>query len=159
MKFQVWFLMFAIIVALIFLTCDAMAQDKTYTTRYTLPKVPITYTAEGAPQKCLSTDQWKVVVLMASDYRGLYDWRLETLGILSAHAALAQSYELTIKNLNAQIGVLKKDREYLTLRLEQSYKFGQQQVKSRKVERIMMWAVIVVQSGVILVGGIKGIAN
>jgi hypothetical protein len=140
-------------------TCNAAAQDKTYTTRYSLPKVPITYDSEGLPQKCLNTEQWKVVVLMASDYVGLYDWRLQTLGILSAHESLAQDYESRIQGLQYQIEVLKDDRKYLTMRLDQSYKFGQQQVKSRKIERIMMWAVIVVQSGVILVGGIKGIAN
>ena len=154
-----FFFVFASLLIVLTVPRCADAQESDYAIRYTLTKVPTTFDENKMPQKCLNTQQWKTVMLMSSDYRGLYDWRLKTLGTLAAHDKLVGSYELMLKTKDMRIDELKRDRKYLTMRLDQSYQFGQSQVKSRKIERIMMWAVIVVQSGVILVGGVKGIAQ
>jgi len=124
-----------------------------------MPSVSTTTTAEGVAQKCYNVEQFKTLLLIVSDYHGLYDWRLTTLGILSANKSIINSYELALSNKDNQIKVLTQDREFLNLRLKQSYKVAESQSKSLQIERILMWGVIVVQSGVILVAGIKGVAQ
>jgi hypothetical protein len=123
--------------------------------RYTLPEVPTTVT-NGVEYKCLNAPQWQHVILIASDYQALYDLRIKMQATIDLSDQLNLSWQLAVKNRDAQIKVLKEDRDYLTLRLNQSIKTQEKDSRSLKLEKGVMWGVIALQSILLLVIGIKG---
>lgn len=138
-------------------SCNALAQDNPYEpsrVRYKLPQVA---TVEG--QKCLTPDQWQQVLIVASEYKGLFEWRLKIEPTLLAYTALQNSYERDIQILEGQIKILKDDREYLQLRLGQETKARTRFSKLYKLEKGLMWGIIAVETVVIAILGIKGTAN
>ncbi len=138
---------------LLFVTFDASAQEPSRV-RYKLPKVE----TNDAGEKCLNSEKWQKVILMASEYKGLFDWRLKIDPTLIEYASLKDTYELKLKIKDEQIALLKEDREYLQLRLGQSEKARTAHTTSYKIEKGIMWAVIAVETVVIGVLGVKGVA-
>ena len=110
-------------------------------------------------EKCLNVTQWKQVMAVALQNKGLYEWRLEIEPTIFLYQSLEKSYELKLSILQEQVDLLKDDREYLQLRLDQSRKALTQGDKGAKFEKIVMWGVIVIETVVIGVFGIKGAAN
>lgn len=150
-----------IVVIILILLCNLPVQaqeqnphDEPSRVRYKLPQV-----ATVDEQKCLTTDQWNQVILIASEYKGLFEWRLKIEPTLLEYAALKKSYEHDIQTLEREIQLLKDNREYLELRLGQSEKARTQFSKSYKLEKGVMWAVIAIETVVIGILGVKGTAN
>lgn len=151
-----------IVVLGLILLCNlpAMAQEpnpyekEPSRVRYKLPKVA---TVDG--QKCLSAEQWNQVILIASEYKGLFEWRLKIEPTLLAYDALKNAYDRDIDILEREIQLLKDNREYLELRLGQAETARTKFRKSYKLEKGIMWAVIAVETVVIGILGIKGTAN
>ncbi len=147
-----------ITIFLVFLTCviapDAFGDEpkEPSRVRYQLPEVPTNVDGE----KCLNTAEWKMVLLVASEYKGLFDWRLTIEPTLAEYEALEASYILKVGVLNSQIKTLTDDREYLQLRLGQTEKTRNKQRTAYKIEKGIMWAVIAVETIVIGVLGVRG---
>lgn len=132
--------------------------DDTFPVRYNLPEVDTEHRDTG-DYKCLSTEQWKRVLLIANDYKGLYDWRLKIQGTLDAHALLVVSYEATIKNLGEQIKEYKRDSEYWQLRLKQTEEAKADAVFESKLEKYGYLVAIVLETGIIAYMGVQGLAD
>ena len=113
--------------------------------RYKLPVVP----ANADGNRVLTEEQWQQVILIASEYKGLFEWRLAIEPTLIKYQSLERTYELRIEGLNHQIALLTNSREFLTLRLGQEQKNKLDVMRSQKVERIVMWCVIVAETIVI----------
>ena len=123
--------------------------------RYKLPKV----TTNDAGDKCLDTPQWNQVILVASEYKGLFDWRLEIDPTLLKYASLEESYLLHVSILEREIKELKDSRTFLQLRLGQETKARTRSGKTYKLEKGLMWGIIAIETVVIGILGIKGTAN
>jgi hypothetical protein len=107
--------------------------------RYTMPSVPTT-TVDGQQVKCLSTSDWKTVLLITNAFHGLYDWRLEVHSILRAQADIITAYELKISSYEASLKIHESDRDYLTTRLDKEKDWALKLEKSKGVE-IMIWKI------------------
>lgn len=138
------------------LTLSYTAQaDEPSRVRYRLPVVPTN--ADG--NKCLDTAQWNQVILVASEYKGLFDWRLDIDPTLLKYASLEESYLLQISFFEREIKELKDSREYLLLRLGQETKAKSRTSKIYKLEKGLMWGMIAIETVVIGILGIKGTAD
>jgi len=122
--------------------------------RYNLPKVETTV-LDGANYKCLSTPQWQRVILLGSEYHGLYDSRLELQGVIAAQADVRKAYELRIQGFQHTIKILQADRKYLNTRVLDTAKTAQKKILRERIEKYILYAVILAETFYI---GYKGIA-
>jgi len=137
---------------------SAAAQDnpsEPSRVRYKLPVVP----TDDAGMKCLDNTQWQQVIKVASEYKGLFEWRLAIEPTLMKYQTLEKDYELQISIMQMQIDELKDSREYLQLRLKQERGANLRFNKSYKIEKALMWGIIAIETVVIGISGIRGIAN
>ena len=137
------------------LTSPLHAKDFVPGPRYNLPKVETTV-LEGANYKCLNTPQWQKVLLIGSEYHGLYDSRLELQGAVKAHADIEQAYVLRIQGLKGTIKTLQADRKYLNTRVLDTVKSAQKQVLRERIEKYILYAIILAETFYI---GYKGIVD
>lgn len=140
---------------LMFLASPAYADDNPYSTLRELP-VPTIQTVNGTQQACVDTDGWKKVMLIAVDYRGLFFWRLEILGVLSAHEQIVTAYELKISSYADTLKVLQAERSYLNTRVHELEDALNKRELANKLERYLAWGLVVVE-GIAL--GALGIAS
>lgn len=150
---------YLIVFILLLVPAAVFAQDEIetnpYTQLYTLP-MPAIQEIGGDKLLCTTAKEWQKVMLIANDYRGLFMWRLEIQGALAAHDEIVQAYELKITSYEASIKLLKEDRTYYKTRvgeLESALLAGG---KSHKVEKMLMWGVILVETVAI---GALGVAS
>lgn len=142
-------------------------------TRYSLPEVPtivrdgdkIICTRDGVEYDCikdkteyklLTFGQWQTVLLLANAYKGLYDWRLETQGVLAVHTDVENYYEDLIKGKDQIIKNYKQDIEYLTFRLKQENQKSNKSEFNTKLERSVLWGIILAETVTMFVVGVKG---
>jgi hypothetical protein len=118
------------------LSSSATAQDKKFTERYRLPSVQ----TNAAGDKCLNAEQWDRVILIASEYRGLYDWRLEIMPALTLHGEVVEDLERVIKARETQIKLLQGDRDYLKSRVLEEHQFALDIQKSEKMS-VLGWKI------------------
>lgn len=114
--------------------------------RYNLPVVETSKNLQGEEVKCLNVNQWKTVQLIANEYHGLYDWRLQIEGVLKTHEQMISTYEQMLKNYEQVIKFQNQDREYLTLRLNQEIKAAKSIKLQDKIEKVGLWAIVVVET-------------
>lgn len=107
--------------------------------RYALPQAAVR-DIDGEKLWCLDVEQRKTVMLMASEFHGLYDWRLKVYSILRAQRDILQSYELKISSYEASLKVHESDRDYLTTRLDKEEQWGIRLEKSKGYE-ILAWKI------------------
>lgn len=143
-------LLFSILFILVFTVSRLAAAYDVDLTRYTLPTVP-TRVLEGTPYKCLDTEQWKTVLIIAREYQGLYDWRLITLSTLNAHKEIVFSYETTIGQYQAIITEKDNYIKYLKLRLDDTEKSLALTRFKGDAETYVLWAVVAVET-ILMVG-------
>ena len=147
-----------LLLILFFLSVPLRAAEKVYKTRYTLPEVADT-DIEGAPHKCLNVIQWQRVLVIANDYKSLYDWRLETLGVLAGYNQLQLEHDQLIVEYESIIKIHERDREYLNMRLNDEISHKAKLRLKNNIEQYVMWAVILAETIVIGVFGINEISK
>ncbi len=64
-----------------------------------------------------------------------------------------------MKEKDNQLTLLTDHRTYLEQRINDLKTFQIREYKSKRIEKAVMWGVIVLQSGVILVAGVASISN
>lgn len=123
-------------------------------TRYTLPP-GVTQTIDGVKMKCFAGPAYATVSLIGLSYSKLYDWRLSTLGELRAYRlALAAQLKLTLRH-ERMVTTLLKERDRLYLRLNQSNDTINDTLTGFRYEKYALWAAIVIETGYILVQGLR----
>jgi len=135
----------------------AVAEEP-YTQLYKLP-VPEKCNVEDEEKWCIDLDDWKTIVLMANDYRGLFMWRLEISGALDAHEDVIMGYDLKVQALENSLSILQKERDYKNTRIEELESYFRQGNREHKLEKCLMWGVILVETIAIGALGISGFAH
>ena len=120
-------------------------------TRYLLPEIK----TNEAGVKCLNTQQWQRVILIAGEYQSLFNWRLEVETVLLRYVGLEEAFELHLRNLKEQVVALKDDRSYLHLRLDQSEKTIAKQRNSFKLDTALLVGTAIVAIIVVTVLSVK----
>ncbi len=115
---------------------SVIAQDNKFAERYRLPVIE----TNASGEKCLNEPQWSQVILVASEYKGLYEWRIQTLAAIQSHQLLVTDFEQLVGNLKLQINLLENDRKYLTTRVSEVEKFSLQTQKSQKIS-VLGWKI------------------
>jgi hypothetical protein len=105
--------------------------------------------------KCLNTDQWKDVLLLANDYQGLFNWRLQMEGVLKAQETLVEAYELKIGNYEAMLKIREADRKFLTDELKRIDEKNKRQAFEERLEKYGLWAIVLVETITIGILGAK----
>jgi len=144
-----------IILSLIFvlsLAQTALAED--ILVRRTLPVVQ-TREIDKIQYKCLDTQQWQDVLVLANDYQGLFNWRLKMEGVLAAQTTLIAAYELKINNYEAILKIKDADRNFLTKQIESAEEKGKRKEFEDRLEKYGLWAVVLVETIVIGVLGAR----
>ena len=134
---------------------DVVPDENPYETLRRLP-TPTIEEIDGETHVCTTVKGWQNVVLLAADYQGLFKWRLKIQGVLEAHNDIVAAYELKISSYEATIKLLHANSDYHKTRigeLETSLLSGS---KSHKIEKILMWGVILVETVAI---GALGVAS
>ncbi len=139
-----------LVILSLFLALPALA-DGPSRVRYKLPVVPTN--ANG--QKCLDVHQWKSVMAVASEYKKHFDWKLEIEPVLLGYASLDQTYGLLSDNMEESITRLEDTRDGLHIRLTESENLRLKAAKGYRIEKGIMWAVILAETVVIGVLGIR----
>ena len=125
--------------------------ENPFTQRYKLPKVETNENGE----KCLNREQWDRVILIASEYKGLYEWRLEVKGIVADYAFIEARYQRLVRNYELQLKIFTQRNEYLEKRLDQERKKALRLGLEDRLEKYAMWAVILAETIVIGVMGVQ----
>jgi len=136
-----------------FLTLPAHADD-VVSQRRTLPVVQ-TREIDKIQYKCLDTQQWQDVLVLANDYQGLFNWRLKMEGVLAAQTTLIAAYELKINNYEAILKIKDADRNFLTKQIESAEEKGKRKEFEDRLEKYGLWAVVLVETIVIGVLGAR----
>lgn len=126
--------------------------------RRTLPTVE-TQEINKVQYKCLNTDQWKDILLLANDYQGLFNWRLQIEGVLRAQEAMVGAYELKISNYEAMLKIREADRNFLTDEIKRIDEKNKRQTFEDRLEKYGLWAVVLVETITIGVLGAKSWAE
>lgn len=141
--------------------------------RYTLPTVPtivkdgdkLTCKLDGHEFECMedrveyklvSLEQWKLILLLSNQNKGLYDWRLQIQGVLDAHQQQINSYELLLKGKDQLLKIKDRDIEYYMTRLKQQTTAAQGNEMAAKIERLILYGVILGETITMFVVGVKG---
>ncbi len=135
-------------------TRSTSAQERNssdFTRRHRLPQVE----TNDAGEKCLNAPQWQMVIKVANQNKGLFEWRLEVIGIVRTHNAIIAKYELLIQNYELQLKIFGQRNEYLTVRLDQERKNAMKLGLEDRLEKYAMWVVILAETVVIGVMGIQ----
>lgn len=119
--------------------------------RYKLPVVE----TNNKGEKCLDVNEWRQVILVATEYKRHFDWRLQIEPVLLQYKANDATYGKLIAGYQQQISYLEKEREGLRLQLIESEKFKLKLQKGHRIEKGFMWAVIVLEAAVIGFLGIR----
>lgn len=134
----IWFLAAPPILA------DELPVDP-YTTLHTLP-TPTIQEVNGEQLMCTTAKGWQKTLLLANDYRGLYMWRLKIEGVLDAHQEVITAYELKITSYEDTIKLLQENRNYQKTRVGELESALLSGGKGHKVEKILMWGVILLET-------------
>jgi hypothetical protein len=127
-------------------------KDNPFDRRFALPPGQ-EVVVDGETLQCFPALQYLTIIRMDSAYGKLYDWRLKAIGRMNAADAATASREMLVLELEGIIQTLQDDREWLTLRLDQSRENIASQAARARWERIAMWAVIVLETGFIVYQG------
>jgi len=122
-----------------------------FTVRY---KLPVVETNDDG-LKCLNTEQWDRVILIASEYKGLFEWRTEVKGIVTDYQFIEARYQNIIHNYELQLKIYAQRNEYLTLRLDKERERALSLSTEDRLQKYAMWAVILAETVVIGVMGVK----
>lgn len=140
-----------LVVLFMLMSLTPLANEPSWV-RYKLPVVETN--DEG--EKCLDSKQWGTVILIASEYKGLFNWRHDIEPALWKYQSLEESYELKFSILQQQIKSLEDDREYKKLRLGQEIKARTASLGAYKIEKGVMWAMIAIETITIGILGVRG---
>ncbi len=132
-------------------TTPAVAKDfEFHTVRYRLPVIGNT-AIDGVDHKCLDVPQWQQVMVIARQYGGLYDWRLEMQGVIAAHQLVVKGYELMIQDYQRLIDNRDTMIKYWKGRVGDLEKQLTLNLFKNKVETYILWAIVAVES-VLMIG-------
>jgi hypothetical protein len=112
-------------------------------------------TIDGVDAKCFAGPDYITVIRLAATYGKLYDWRLTALGTMNAFQLTLNSRDKTIMDQEGIIETYKDDREWFTLRLAQSQETIAGNMSGFLYEKYALWAVIIIETGYILVQGLR----
>lgn len=143
-----WLLILSIVFS--FWTQPAHAEEPSKV-RYKLPEVK----TDANGQKCLGTEQWKDVIAVASEYKKHFEWRLKIEPVLMEYQAISAAYGLVEDNLQLQIDLLEISNESLKDQLLQSENLKLKIQRGHRIEKGVMWVVILAETVVIGVLGVK----
>ena len=149
-----WLKWLPILMSILVVLCTTFplrAQETDFSVRHKLPKVQ----ANDSGEVCLNVDQWKQVLLVSSQNKGLFEWRLEVIGIVNAHEFITAKYEVLMKNYELQIKIQTQRIEYLTARVDQERKAARTSSLEDRIEKYAMWIVIIAETLIIGVMGVK----
>ena len=133
------------------MTAAQELNSKGFSERYRLPKVE----TNEAGEKCLNADQWGQVVTIASEYKGLFEWRIEVQGIIATHTDIVAKYELLLSNYKLQLKIVTQRNEYLDTRLDQERVAASKLSLEDRLEKYALWAVVLIETVFIGVMGVK----
>ena len=136
---------------LVFNGSSVMSQETDFSVRHKLPKVQ----ANDAGEVCLDATQWQQVMKVSSQNKGLFEWRLEVIGIVNTHNAIIAKYELLIDNYELQLKILTQRNEYLNTRIDQERQAALKVSLEDRIEKYAMWVVILGELVIIGVMGVK----
>jgi len=145
------------VIAILLVVCWAakpVHADEPSRIRYKLPVVKTNDTG----QKCLNAAQWQKVIVVASEYKKHFDWRLKIEPVLMEYEALDATYGLIDDNLQLRIDLLEADKEGLKVQLSESETLRLKLQKGHRIEKGVMWVVILAETIVIGVLGIRGVS-
>jgi len=134
-------------------TGPPVAPKEAFSTRYHLPG-GTTATVEGIEMKCFPAPQYQTVILLASDYGHLYDWRLKALGRMQSYDLTIAGFDKTVAQYQRTEKMLRDDISYLNLRLKQSHETINDTLTGFRYEKYALWAAVIIETGYILVKGI-----
>lgn len=130
-------------------------DENPYTELYRLP-MPTIQEVDGDKLMCTTAKGWQKVMLIANDYQGLYMWRLQIEGALAAHDDIILGYELKISSYESSLKLLQSERDYQKTRVGELESALLKGNSGHKVEKFLMWGVILIESVAL---GALGIAS
>jgi len=119
------------------LTMPATAQAEE---RIRLPEVQ-TLEIEGQAMKCFNVEQYKTVILIASEYKGLFEWREKTERTLKLYELQIRAFETQLLHYESIMDIQEKDREYLTNRIDDLIKDRAALKLGSDIEKYILYAV------------------
>jgi hypothetical protein len=135
------------VAVLFFLSMVAVVgvADESPPARRTLPTVA-SRQLDGVTVKCLDAQQWQDVLVLANEYQGLFNWRLQTEAVLRAQAAIDQAYQLKIDNYAAMVRVLEADRKFLNDELARRDAATARVQLGERLERYGLWVLVLAET-------------
>ena len=118
-----------------------------------------TLTVNGTQYKAFTLEEYKAVATIYVDYVALFNKVPLLEERLKLRLDMEENYKDQVSNCEHMMGEYKTNGEYWKARFEDSVKLASKSDFRDKLEKIGLWAVIVVETGYIVAISIRGLAK
>jgi hypothetical protein len=105
---------------------------------------------DGPTEQCFSAAEYLTLIRMETMLGNLFDWHLEAKGEISTFQLALESRDTTIAGLKSIIKIHQDDREWLTLRLDQSKETIAGQSSGFRVEKYVLYISNILLGGLLV---------
>lgn len=118
-----------------------------------------TLTVNGTQYKAFTLEEYKAVATIYVDYVNLFNKVPLLEERLKLRLDMEENYKDQVSNCEHMLGEYKTNGEYWKARFEDSVKLASKDDFRDKLEKIGLWAVIVIETGYIMAISIRGLAT
>ena len=104
--------------AVLLVAPPALADERLY-----LPNIPVT-TVNNKPMVCADVEQWRAMLLVASEYNRLYDLNATNEGTMADYQLMTQTYDQRVAGLKDMVATLTTERDYLRVRVNEEHVYN-----------------------------------
>lgn len=119
---------------------SSLVEQKPIGPKLKLPEGTI-QTINKTEYTCFNYEEYKDLLVFATSYQSLYDWRLKTEAIILSWQDLDKIYIERLANRKDQVDMLKVDRTYILKQLEDQRKYILD-LQGRKDATVVGWKVV-----------------
>ncbi len=114
---------------------------------------------DGTTYMAFTLDEYKLLGHIYIDYRSLYKQHLLFDTKLRLSNEIKEAQELRLEVCKNSISTLQADRKYLSARVDEEQKFRLNLDKNSKIEKGLLWALVVVEAVALGVVGVWGLTQ
>jgi hypothetical protein len=117
-----------------------------------------TLTVQGVQYKAFTLEEYKTLALIYTDYETLFKKVPILEERLQLHLDMAKVYTDQVSNCEHMMGEYKTNGEHWKARFDETTKLAKKEAFLDHLEKYGLWAVVVVETGYIVVMSIRGLA-
>jgi len=117
-----------------------------------------TLTVQGVQYKAFTLEEYKTLALIYTDYETLFKKVPILEERLQLHLDMEKVYTDQVSNCEHMMGEYKTNGEYWKARFDETTKLAKKEAFLDHLEKYGLWAVVIIETGYIVVLSVRGLA-